>query len=312
MAKSLIVRLGELSPLSSEQVQQHYLAPQRSQNKTGSSVWTRDACTGMIGAHLLFESAANPLGRPMSRAERLLTLVQALRRRRRPVSGAELASELGVSLRTLYRDIQALIGQGAPIDGEAGIGYVLKPGFMLPPLMFTEDEIEALVFGARLAATRADERLASSAENALAKIAAVLPTDLADRMDATGLIVAPAWNANRDGIDLSLLRTSIRNETRLEFSYVNEKGIASRRVVWPIAIAFFERVRVLTAWCELRADFRHFRVDRMSDAVDLAVRYSRRRRVLLKEWRELEGAQPAWREVAEAADTVPVPRRKSA
>ena len=138
----------------------------------------------------------------MSRAERLLMLVQALRRRRRPVAGAVLADELCVSLRTLYRDIQALIGQGAPIEGEAGVGYVLKPGFMLPPLMFTEDEIEALVFGTRLAATRADERLASAAENALAKIAAVLPPDLADRMETTGLIVAPPWNARPDAVDL--------------------------------------------------------------------------------------------------------------
>jgi predicted DNA-binding transcriptional regulator YafY len=229
----------------------------------------------------------------MSRAERLLMLVQALRRRRRPVAGAELAEELGVSLRTLYRDIQALTAQGAPIEGEAGVGYVLKPGFMLPPLMFTEDEIEALVFGVRLAATRADERLASAAENALAKVAAVLPKDLADRMETTGLIVAPAWNARPDAVDLGLIRTAIRNETRLEFGYVNEKGIATRRVVWPIAVAFFERARVLTAWCELRQDFRHFRIDRMSEAVDLGQRYPRRRRQLMKEWRELEpsGAQ---------------------
>lgn len=224
----------------------------------------------------------------MSRAERLLMLVQALRRRRRPVAGAVLADELGVSLRTLYRDIQALIAQGAPIDGEAGIGYVLKPGFMLPPLMFTEDEIEALVFGVRLAATRADERLASAAENALAKVAAVLPKDLADRMETTGLIVAPAWEARADAVDLGLIRTAIRNETRLELSYVNEKGIATQRVVWPIAVAFFERARVLTAWCELRQDFRHFRIDRMVEAVDLGTRYPRRRRQLMKEWRELE------------------------
>ena len=229
----------------------------------------------------------------MSRAERLLMLVQALRRRRRPVAGAVLADELCVSLRTLYRDIQALIGQGAPIEGEAGVGYVLKPGFMLPPLMFTEDEIEALVFGTRLAATRADERLASAAENALAKIAAVLPPDLADRMETTGLIVAPPWNARPDAVDLGLVRTAIRNETRLQFSYVNEKGIATRRVVWPIAVAFFERAHVLTAWCELRQDFRHFRLDRMAEAVDLGVRYPRRRRQLMKEWRELEPAVPS-------------------
>lgn len=234
----------------------------------------------------------------MSRAERLLQLVQALRRRRRPVRGAELAEELGVSLRTVYRDIQALIAQGAPIDGEAGVGYVLRPGFMLPPLMFTEDEIEALVFGTRLVASRADERLASAAENALAKIAAVLPGDLADRMDATGLIVAPPWTATTDAVDLGLIRTAIRNETRLEFSYVNERGAATRRVVWPVAVAFFERARVLTAWCELRQAFRHFRIDRMSEAVDLGTRYPKRRRVLMKEWRELMAAAPDWRERA--------------
>lgn len=246
----------------------------------------------------------------MRRADRLFQIVQHLRGGRL-VTAQKLGLWLEVSERTIYRDIADLQSTGVPIDGEAGVGYVLRPGFMLPPLMFTEDEIEALVFGARLAATRADERLASSAENALAKIAAVLPPDLADRMDATGLIVAPAWNANRDGVDLALVRATIRNETRLEFSYVNEKGIASRRIVWPIAVAFFERVRVLTAWCELRADFRHFRVDRMADAIDLGVRYPRRRRVLLKEWREVEGAQPAWKEVADAADPVPVPRRKA-
>ena len=194
----------------------------------------------------------------MSRAERLLSLVQALRRRRRPVSGAVLAEELAISLRTLYRDIQTLIGQGAPIEGEAGVGYVLKPGFMLPPLMFTDDEIEALVFGARLAAARADDRLAAAAENALAKIAAVLPRDLADRMDATALIAAPAKPERPDGVDLSVLRTAIRAETRLKFHYVNEQGVASERTVWPIALAFFERTRVLTAWCELRRDFPPF------------------------------------------------------
>ena len=119
----------------------------------------------------------------MSRSERLLALLQLLRGHRYAITGSELASQLGISLRTLYRDIATLQAQGAHIEGEAGIGYVLRPGFMLPPLMFSEDEIEALVFGARLAATRADERLASSAENALAKMAAVLPPDLADRLD---------------------------------------------------------------------------------------------------------------------------------
>ena len=247
----------------------------------------------------------------MSRAERLLALVQALRRRRRPVSGAELAEELGVSLRTIYRDVQALIAQGAPIEGEAGIGYVLRPGFLLPPLMFTDEEIEALVLGARMAARRADERLAFAAENALAKIAAVLPPDLADRMDGDGLLVGFCRPEKPDGVDLSVLRAAIRNETKIAFSYVTEQGEASRRTVWPIALAFFERVRVLTAWCELRADYRHFRTDRISEAEDLRQRYPRRRRVLLKEWREIEavadaargavGATPLRRRIEDAA-----------
>jgi predicted DNA-binding transcriptional regulator YafY len=228
----------------------------------------------------------------MSRAERLLALVQALRRRRRPVSGQDLADELSVSLRTIYRDIRALQAQGAPIDGEAGVGYVLRPGFVLPPLMFSDEEIEALVFGGRLVASRGDERLGRAAEDALAKIAAVLPTDLADRMDATGLIAGRARLAAADGVDLSILRAAIRNETRLAFSYVNESGDTSRRVVWPVALSFFESTRVLSAWCELRSDFRHFRTDRISDAADLGERYPRRRRALLKDWREQDGAPP--------------------
>src|SRR5579862_8962741 len=109
----------------------------------------------------------------MSRSERLFALIQVLRRHRRAVSGAELARELSVSLRTIYRDIQSLAASGAPIDGEAGIGYVLRPGYTLPPLMFTEEEIEALVLGSRWIAERADARFAASARDALAKIAAV-------------------------------------------------------------------------------------------------------------------------------------------
>ena len=107
----------------------------------------------------------------MSRAERLLELIQTLRRFRHPVSGAALAEELGVSLRTLYRDIQSLKAQGARIEGEPGLGYILRPGFMLPPLMFSEDEIEALVLGSRWVADRGDTRLGEAARNALTKIA---------------------------------------------------------------------------------------------------------------------------------------------
>lgn len=228
----------------------------------------------------------------MSRAERLLALVQALRRRRRPVSGADLAEELQVSLRTIYRDVQALVAQGAPIEGEAGVGFVLKPGFLLPPLMFTDDELEALVLGAQMASSRADARLARAATDALAKIAAVLPRDLADRMEENGLLVAMSRPEIADTVDLALLRTAIRNETKLRFTYVNEQGVRTTRTVWPVALAFYDRVRVLTAWCELRGAYRHFRADRITEATDLTERYPRRRRVLLKEWRDLDTPFP--------------------
>src|ERR1700720_3203193 len=127
----------------------------------------------------------------MSRAQRLLDLIQVLRRHRRPVAGAELARELDVSLRTLYRDIASLQAQGADIAGEAGLGYVLRPGFMLPPLMFNIEEIEALALGSRWVAARADTPLAGAARNALAKIAAILPRDLRDLLDSSSLLIGP-------------------------------------------------------------------------------------------------------------------------
>src|SRR6185437_6693787 len=128
-------------------------------------------------------------GSDLSRSERLLALLQALRRRRRPVSGRILADELGVSLRTLYRDIASLQGQGAEIEGEAGLGYVLKPSFWLPPLMLSGEEIEALVLGARWVGSRTDEQLALAARDAIAKITAVLPASLRDDVESSTLLV---------------------------------------------------------------------------------------------------------------------------
>jgi predicted DNA-binding transcriptional regulator YafY len=223
----------------------------------------------------------------MPRSQRLLDLVQVLRRHRQPVSGQVIADELGVSLRTIYRDVATLIGQGASIDGEAGVGYVLRPGFFLPPLMFSDEEIEALVLGSRWVARATDAPLARAAADAIAKIAAVLPPDLRDRIEASGLIVAP--NGARDATALAPIRRAIRAERKLLLQYADGTGRRSRRTVWPIALGFFERVRVMAAWCELRQDYRNFRTDRI-----LALRvsdkpYPRRRRVLLKEWREREG-----------------------
>ncbi|HZU90187.1 MAG TPA: YafY family protein [Stellaceae bacterium] len=231
----------------------------------------------------------------MSRSARLLGLLQALRRYRRPVSGRVLAAELQVSLRTLYRDIAALVAQGAPIAGEAGVGYVLRPGFLLPPLMFSAEEIEALVLGMRWVERRGDPALAKAAGDALAKIAAILPSDLREEADSSGLMAASFANEPGERIDLAGLRRAIRAEHKIRIDYVNAAGIASKRVVWPIALAFFDRVRILAAWCELRQDFRHFRTDRIAALAALGARYPRRRRALLKEWRTGLGlAEPPW------------------
>lgn len=226
----------------------------------------------------------------MSRAERLLDLVQLLRRHRRPVSGRRLADELGVSIRTLYRDIVTLQGQGAPIEGEPGLGYVLKPGFMLPPLMFGEDEIEALLLGSRWVADRADGPLALAARDAMAKIVAVLPPDLTRRVDDAVLLLGPGRKiAAGDAIDLALVRRAIRSERRAQIAYGDGQGRTSERIIWPLALSFFDHARVLVAWCELRQDFRHFRADRILRFAPLEERYPQRRAALLKAWREKEG-----------------------
>ena len=221
----------------------------------------------------------------MTRAARLLDLVQILRRHRQPVSGQNLADELGISIRTFYRDIATLQAQGADIMGEPGLGYVLKPGFMLPPLMFTVDEIEALVLGSRWVAVRADDRLGAAAANALSKIAAVLPADLREDVNASTLLVAQG-EKHVSVIDLAVVRQAIRSEHKLAISYRTGDGTESRRVIWPFAIGFFDHARVIAAWCEMREDFRHFRVDRILAVVTSEMRYPRRRNVMLKEWRE--------------------------
>lgn len=219
----------------------------------------------------------------MSRSARLLALLQALRRRRQPVAAAALARELGVSLRTIYRDVATLTAQGAPIEGEAGLGYVLKSGFFLPPLMFDEDELDAIILGLRFVARRGDEALGAAAEDALAKIAAMLPPAKEDAARANGLLAG--LNAKGDRPHLALVRQAIRAEKKLRLCYIDKNGRSSARVVWPVALGFFDAAEVLAAWCEARSDFRHFRLDRIVSAEPLGIPYPRRRRILLAEWR---------------------------
>jgi predicted DNA-binding transcriptional regulator YafY len=228
----------------------------------------------------------------MSRTVRLLGLIQALRRHRRPVTAARLAESLGVSERTIYRDVLTLNAQGADIRGEAGLGYVLAPGFTLPPLMFTDDEIEAIVLGLRWVNARADTQLARGASDASAKIIDVLPRNLRERAEATALHVPSSKTRKSASCDLALLREAMRTERKLQISYVDAKDRKSRRMIWPVLLGFFNEMEVLAAWCETRQAFRHFRTDRIVEATITSERLPQRRRLLVAQWGKAENAAP--------------------
>jgi predicted DNA-binding transcriptional regulator YafY len=228
----------------------------------------------------------------MSRTARLLDLLQLLRNRSTPITGPALAQELGISIRSLYRDIATLQAQGADVVGEPGLGYVLRPGFTLPPLMFSADEIEAIVLGSRWVAARADDgRLSQSARQALSKITAVLPAELRERAEATNLLVA-RLGLTPASIDAGVIRLAIRNERKLVITYRGPDDSETERTIWPFLIGFFEQARLVAGWCELRQSYRHFRVDRITRVEATDIRYPRRRAVMLKEWRAEQNVPP--------------------
>ncbi len=220
----------------------------------------------------------------MSRTERLLDILQILRRHRRPVRGAVLAEETGISLRTLYRDIATLQSMGAEVDGEPGLGYVLKPGFMLPPLMFSPEEIEALALGLKWAGERTDGPMGQAARDAMAKLGAVLPQELRQRFEDDALVIVPCGSLQRE--DLPLIRQALNEERKLSLDYADQRGVRTERVVWPVTVGFFDSIQVLAAWCELRNDYRHFRIDRILEVQVLSEKTPKRRFQMMKEWRK--------------------------
>ena len=223
----------------------------------------------------------------MTRTSRLFQLMDALRGNRRPVTASALAGQLGVSERTIYRDIQTLAQLGAPVDGSAGVGYMLRSGFFLPPLMFDADELEALVLGARWVRHQGDSALSTAADRALAKIATATPRDLRDHMAETSLWVPAGPDPVPADPFVQPAREAIRRQCKLRIAYRDEQNAASERVVWPFALAFFRERRVLAAWCELRDAIRHFRIDRIVEAELSSERYPSPRHTLLRQWRQL-------------------------
>ena len=201
----------------------------------------------------------------MRRADRLFLIIHALRGRRTALPARSLAETLGVSLRTVYRDVADLQLSGVPIEGEAGVGYVLRKGSDIPPLMFTADELEALVVGTRFVRAFAGDKLAAGAKTALLKIEAVLPPELRERAARTR-IYAPVWR-DQGRADFALLidrlHAAIAANQVLRLDYRDEGGQASLREVEPLCLAFWGGKWTLGAWCRLRRDFRNFRPDRI-------------------------------------------------
>ncbi|PHM65778.1 DeoR family transcriptional regulator [Xenorhabdus stockiae] len=224
----------------------------------------------------------------MSRAQRLLSLIEILRSYHFPVQGKVLAQKMNISLRTLYRDIATLQEQGAIIEGEPGVGYVLRPGFVLPPLMFTQNEIEALALGANWVAKRADPQLREAAKGVVNKIAAVIPTELKQLLESSSLLVGPAAAATQPVIDISSIRQAIRARRKVTLTYRDLKEQDSERTIWPFALGYFENISIVIGWCELRGEFRHFRSDRILSLHVEKQCYPRSRQSLLKEWREFK------------------------
>jgi predicted DNA-binding transcriptional regulator YafY len=200
----------------------------------------------------------------MRRADRLFQIINALRRRRTATTATQLAERLGVSERTVYRDIRDLILAGTPIDGEAGVGYRIAPGYDLPPLMFDRDEIQALVLGARIVRQFGDPALAPARDAILGKVAAIVPRDLAPLVAETRLFVPSTIGAGRSAEALALAREAVMARRKLELSYAKADGAVTKRTVRPLGIFFWGRTWTLSAWCELRQDFRSFRLDRIA------------------------------------------------
>lgn len=201
----------------------------------------------------------------MARSDRLFDIIQILRAARRPVRAIDLAQALEVTERTIYRDIAALQGMRVPVAGAAGIGYVMRAGFDLPPLMFDAEEIEAIIVGMALLRRTGDRGLQNAAQKVSGKIAAVLPPDRSAALDVTRLRVSQWGVATAFRVDLGAIRRAIRDERKLRIAYTDERGRSSTRQIRPIAIVYYIEVVVLAAWCEKRRAFRHFRADRVTD-----------------------------------------------
>ncbi|MBB3526948.1 helix-turn-helix transcriptional regulator [Rhizobium sp. BK456] len=208
----------------------------------------------------------------MRRADRLFEIIQILRRNK-TTRAADIAVLLEVSERTIYRDIRDMMSRGVPIDGEAGVGYILRPDFNLPPLMFQENEIEALLLGTKMVQSWADPELGKAAASAIEKIGQVMPDKLRRQLELVNLWTPTEPVREPITIDQAELRRAIRHKRMVHFTYRDLKENVSERLARPLIMAFYGQVWLLAAWCETRDGFRVFRVDRMSQLRSLDERF---------------------------------------
>ena len=208
------------------------------------------------------------------------------------MTAAALAEELEVTPRTVYRDIATLQARRVPIEGAAGVGYVLRRGFDLPPLMFTIDEVEAIAVGARLVRRLKDPKLQEAAETVLAKVTMVVPERLRGHIADAPVYVSPGMTAEAEGADLAEVRAAICDSRKLYIAYADEQGRRTNRVIWPIAMAYYVDVTLVGAWCELRADYRNFRVERIQSSKVLDEHFDQHGGKLFREWSALPKERP--------------------
>ena len=229
----------------------------------------------------------------MRRSDRLFDIIQRLRTASGPMTAAALAADLEVTPRTVYRDIATLQARRVPIEGAAGVGYLLRRGFDLPPLMFTVDEVEAIAVGARMVRRLRDPKLQEAAESVLAKVTVVVPDALRASLAASPVFVSEGDAVAATGVDMAELRAAIRDSRKLHIAYADESGRRTHRTIWPIAMAYYVDVTLVGAWCELRADYRNFRVERIQSSKVLEEHFDQENGRLFREWSALPKTRPA-------------------
>lgn len=222
----------------------------------------------------------------MARPERLLRLLQAIRVMPPPITASKLAQETGVSLRSLYRDIDSLRAAGALIDGERGYGYRLVEDFALPPQTFDRLEIEALVLGLREVQHLGDGELAAAARSALAKVGATLPSEREQQMlHAVSQVYRPQTRYVLE-VDMGMIREACWREEGLAIRYRDADGSLTERKINPLALVYHQHVLAIMAWCCLRADFRIFRADRIETVQRSGESFRPKRAGLLRDYLE--------------------------